>query len=87
MSAAGVVPQPRKTTGFSAVPLTAGRRMPSYKPGSKKQQLVDAVCVPMAADQLIKKLAIDLGSLQAMLFELSMDGVICQDGMGYWKRL
>jgi len=59
----------------------------SYKPGSKKQQLVDAVCVPMAADQLIKKLDIDLGSLQAMLFELSMDGVICQDGMGYWKRL
>lgn len=58
-----------------------------YKPGSKQQRLIDAVCVPMAADQLMKKLDLDLSSLQAILFELSLDGVISQDGMGYWKRL
>lgn len=58
-----------------------------YASGSVEQQILDSLCVAMSADQLMKKVSIDIQPLQDILFALSLDGAIAQDSMGYWKRL
>ncbi len=50
-------------------------------------QILQCAVVPITADLLLSKLSIDVGSLQTKLFELSLDGKIAQDGMGFWKRV
>jgi DNA processing protein len=50
-------------------------------------QILQYATVAITADLLMSKLQIDLHSLQNKLFELSLDGRIAQDAMGFWKRL
>jgi DNA processing protein len=50
-----------------------------------EQAIVGLVSVPMSSDHLLAKTEVDLPQLQAALFSLSLDGVIFQDGMGFWS--
>jgi DNA processing protein len=50
-------------------------------------QILHVAMVPITADLIISKLKIDVDTLQNKLFELSLDGKIAQDSMGFWKRL
>jgi len=59
----------------------------SYQHGSLEQQIIDSVVVPMTADALMQKLQIDLVEIQSILFALSLDGLVRQDGMGFWTRV
>lgn len=52
-----------------------------------KGQILQQVVVPVSADMLLGKLKIDLATLQGYLFDLSLEGKIAQDGMGFWKRV
>lgn len=66
------------------VPAVAGSLYPS---GSIEQRVLELVCVPLQADQIMKKVHVsDVAQMQNILFSMSMDGHIVQDGMGYWKR-
>lgn len=56
-----------------------------YQPGSVEQLILDALVVPMSADSLLQKIKIDLFELQGVLFNLSLDGVIVQDEVGFWS--
>lgn len=49
-------------------------------------QILQCAVVPITGDKLITALQIDVETLQNKLFELSLDGKIAQDGMGFWKR-
>lgn len=51
------------------------------------QQILHIAVIPVTADVLLSKLGIDLDVLQNKLFELSLDGKIFQDAMGFWKRI
>lgn len=52
-----------------------------------KRHILQCVVVPVSADTLLGKLGIDLITLQNYLFDLSIEGKIAQDGMGFWKRV
>jgi DNA processing protein len=43
--------------------------------------------VPVTAQALLTKVGVGIDLLQSKLFELSLDGKIAQDGMGFWKRV
>lgn len=43
--------------------------------------------VPITAQALLTKVGVGIELLQSKLFELSLDGKIAQDGMGFWKRV
>jgi DNA processing protein len=49
-------------------------------------QILQQAVVPITGDLLLSKLQVDVNVLQNKLFELSLDGKIAQDGMGFWKR-
>lgn len=49
-------------------------------------QILHCAVSPITADLLLSKLQVDVDVLQTKLFELSLDGKIAQDGMGFWKR-
>ena len=49
-------------------------------------QILQHAVVPVTGDLLLSKLKVDVDILQNKLFELSLDGKIAQDGMGFWKR-
>lgn len=71
-------------TVFSQV-KSPDRIIPSrYKQGSLEQSVLDLLVVPMSADHLMQKMDIDLITIQNVLFTLSLDGVVWQDGMGFW---
>ena len=55
-----------------------------YASGSLEQLILDLLVVPMSADHLMHKVDVDLSVLQSTLFSLSLDGLIYQDGMGFW---
>lgn len=42
---------------------------------------------PLTADSLLSKMKISTTELQQILFDLSLDGKVEQDAMGFWKRL
>lgn len=42
---------------------------------------------PVTAQALLTKVGVGIDLLQSKLFELSLDGKIAQDGMGFWKRV
>lgn len=58
-----------------------------YGHATIEQQIIDAVVVPMTADSLMQKFQLDLAHLQSILFALSLDGLVRQDGMGFWTRV
>lgn len=67
---------------------TARSEQPSRYPASSLQQRVlEVVVVPQTSDHLMQKLGIDIATLQSILLDMSMDGTIEQDGMGFWVRL
>ena len=51
------------------------------------QQILHCLITPISVDLLMNKLSIDLSVLQNKLFDLSLEGLIEQDSMGFWKRL
>ena len=51
------------------------------------RQILQCAVVPITADMLIAKLGLNMQTLQNKLFDLSLDGKISQDAMGFWKRL
>lgn len=55
-----------------------------YKAGSLEQLVLDLLVVPMSSDHIMHKVGVDLTALQTTLFTLSLDGLIYQDGMGFW---
>ncbi len=55
-----------------------------YAQGSLEQMVLNALVTPMSSDYLMQKLNVDLACLQTILFSMSLDGVICQNGMGFW---
>lgn len=50
-------------------------------------EILQCAVEPITADLIISKLNLDVDTLQNKLFELSLDGRIAQDAMGFWKRL
>lgn len=54
---------------------------------SVAQEILQIAVLPVTADMLIAKMGIGLAALQDKLFELSLDGKISQDAMGFWKRV
>ncbi len=55
-----------------------------YQPGSLEQLILGVLVAPMSSDRLMNKVNVDLTTLQATLFNLSLDGLVHQDGMGFW---
>lgn len=51
------------------------------------RQILQCAVVPITADMLMTKLGVQMQILQNILFDLSLDGKISQDAMGFWKRL
>ncbi len=49
-------------------------------------QILQISVIPITADLILSKLKIDVETLQNKLFELSLNGKIVQDSMGFWKR-
>lgn len=50
-------------------------------------QILEVAADAITVDLMASKLQIDLHVLQNKLFELSLDGKIAQDAMGFWKRV
>ncbi|MFA5999068.1 MAG: DNA-processing protein DprA [Candidatus Babeliales bacterium] len=42
---------------------------------------------PVTAEFLLSKVGVSIDALQSKLFSLSLDGKICQDSIGLWKRV
>lgn len=55
-----------------------------YPSGSLEQLILSTLVIPISADHLMQKVNVDLMTLQSALFNLSLDGLIYQDGMGFW---
>ena|SRR3990167_9566278 len=51
------------------------------------RQILQTAFTPMTIDFMASKLQIDVHFLQNKLFELSLEGKIVQDAMGFWKRV
>jgi DNA processing protein len=49
-------------------------------------QILQVASTPITVDLMLSKLQLDVGILQNKLFELSLDGKIAQDELGFWKR-
>ena len=60
---------------------------PHEKIDSLSDQILQIAVVPITADLIMSKLQLDMDTLQNKLFELSLDGKITQDTMGFWLRL
>jgi DNA processing protein len=50
-------------------------------------QILATCTSAISADYLVSKLNVDIMALQNKLFDLSLEGKIEQDAMGFWKRL
>ena len=59
----------------------------SQKFDSLSDQILQIAVEPITADLIMSKLQLDMDTLQNKLFELSLDGKITQDAMGFWLRL
>lgn len=49
-------------------------------------QILQVASVPITIDLMLSRLQLDVDLLQNKLFELSLDGKIIQDELGFWKR-
>lgn len=49
-------------------------------------QILQVASMPITVDLMLSKLQIDIDILQNKLFEMSLDGKMAQDAMGFWKR-
>jgi DNA processing protein len=49
-----------------------------------EQVIVTMLSIPMSSDHLLSKTKVNLIDLQSALFNLSLEGIIFQDGMGFW---
>jgi predicted Rossmann fold nucleotide-binding protein DprA/Smf involved in DNA uptake len=52
-----------------------------------EMQILQAAADAITVDLMLSRLQIDIETLQNKLFELSLDGKIAQDAMGFWKRV
>ncbi len=50
-----------------------------------EQAIVMILSIPMSFDHLLSKTKADMMDLQSALFNLSLEGIILQDGMGFWR--
>ena len=68
---------------FIAKPTVSAVRN-RYQSGSVEQLIIDALVIPMSADYLMQQIKVDLDQIQALLFNLSLDGVVYQNESGFW---
>lgn len=56
-----------------------------YKQDSLEQLVLGVLVAPMSADYLMQKVNVDLSVLQSALFNLSLEGLVEQNEVGFWK--
>jgi DNA processing protein len=64
---------------------TVSRSQSLQREDPLESAILGMLLVPRSSDHLLAQTKVDLVQLQSALFSLSLDGIVFQDGMGFWS--